>query len=258
MNRLLLIDSDIVAFKLAAATEEVFYFDGKDQPPAIHEDFEETKAGLVTYIEMLAETLKACDVIICLSDETANWRKTLNPSYKANRKGLRKPTHLLAAKDFLAQRYKSYIRPTLEADDVMGIISTNPALYPDCQKIIVSEDKDMRTIPGYLVNPRDPKMEVKKISRIAADRWHLEQAIIGDTTDGYPGCPGVGERSPFVARLRLAKRAELWPLVVETYASKGRTEHDAIMQARLARICRHDDYDYEKKEVILWSPNSLM
>ena len=48
----------------------------------------------------------------------------------------------------------------------------------------------------------------------------------------------------------------LWKGVVETYFTKGLTEGDALIQARLARILRHEDYDYKKKEPILWTPRT--
>ena len=34
------------------------------------------------------------------------------------------------------------------------------------------------------------------------------------------------------------------------------TEQDALVNARLARILTTQDYDHEKKEVILWTPTS--
>ena len=45
-----------------------------------------------------------------------------------------------------------------------------------------------------------------------------------------------------------------WQSVVELFESKGFTEEDALLQARVARILRYEDYDFEKKEVILWTP----
>src|SRR3546814_20687435 len=49
----------------------------------------------------------------------------------------------------------------------------------------------MQTIPGLLVNPnKDTK--VRTITAEQAERFMLWQAICGDQTDGYPGCPGSG------------------------------------------------------------------
>jgi DNA polymerase-1 len=44
--------------------------------------------------------------------------------------------------------------------------------------------------------------------------------------------------------------------VTSAYASAGLSEDVALMNARVARICRADDYDFTKKEVILWEPET--
>lgn len=253
-RRLLLLDSDIVAYKLSSATEEKFLFDGPDSEAAIHTSWEDTRVGVEKYVEELIVRYKASEVLVCLSDPINNWRKNVYPDYKANRKATRKPEFLMQAKDHLASLYPSYQRPGLEADDILGIISTSPVLWTDYEKVIVSEDKDMRTIPGLLFNPRDTTNTPKRISRVSALRFFFTQCITGDPVDNYPGCRGVGIASPEVAALATQKTAkDMWATVLGAYARKGFTEADALVQARVARICQHTDYNYETKEVILWS-----
>jgi hypothetical protein len=41
---------------------------------------------------------------------------------------------------------------------------------------------------------------------------------------------------------------------VETYRKKGLGEEVALLNARVARICRFRDFDYVNKRVILWTP----
>ncbi len=53
----------------------------------------------------------------------------------------------------------------------------------------------MQTIPGPLLYPA-LKLQAQvpdHITLAEADRYHLYQTLVGDATDGYPGCPGVGE-----------------------------------------------------------------
>ena len=47
-----------------------------------------------------------------------------------------------------------------------------------------------------------------------------------------------------------------WKTVVKTFEEKDMTEEDALVNARLARILTVDDYDSEKKEPILWTPEA--
>jgi DNA polymerase-1 len=204
------------------------------------------------WIKDLMEKLNGDKLVVCLSVPTdEGFRIKVLPTYKGNRLNVQKPVLLAQVKEYLATEYPSYTRPTLEADDVMGILATHPKLHPGT-KVIVSEDKDMNTIPGLLFNPKKHKKPVR-ISEEQADFYHLYQTLTGDTTDGYKGCPGIG---PVKARdiLVCSPIGEEWAGVVEAYESKGLTEEDALVQARVARICRADDYDFKNKEVKLWNP----
>ena len=173
------------------------------------------------------------------------------PTYKGSRDYSKRPEYLSRIKDYLEANWPSYRRDRLEADDIMGILSTHPSLVKG-RKVIVSEDKDMKTIPGWLYNPAKD-FKPRLISEAEADRFHLYQTLIGDTTDGYTGCPGVGKDHK---RLKGYEGPIDWDMVVELYATKKRTEEDALVQARVARICRASDFDFATKTVKLWLPGS--
>lgn len=253
VRRTILIDADIVAFAHTAANEKTFYFDGRDGPACKDADFESAKEGAVACIEEYREMLGADDVVVCLSDPDANFRKDIWPSYKSNRNYDNRPIYLQALKDWFKERFKTYQRPGLEADDCMGILATHPTLIKG-QKIIVSEDKDMQTIPGLLLNPRKDE-KPRRIGALQADLFHLWQTIVGDACDGYPGAKGVGEKSK-EAQAVLTSRSvvEAWGHVVAAYERKGFQEEDAVIQARLARILRASDWNFKEKRPILWEP----
>jgi 5'-3' exonuclease len=256
----LLIDADIVAYKIAAANEQRINW-GVDEETGeeitshiVNEDVEDIHLQLQQAIDKFMVDTEADDFLICLSDDNYNWRKKVLPSYKQHRKESIRPEWLYPAKDYLAEAFPSYRRNTLEADDVMGILSTHPKLVAG-RKIIVSEDKDMKTIPGWLYNPgkdRKPRL----VSEYEANLYHMEQTLTGDATDGYKGCPGAGPKA-FLKLLEGWEEGnwvELWNRIVGVYESKDLTEKDAITQARVARICRHTDYNFTDKEVIYWNP----
>ena len=46
--------------------------------------------------------------------------------------------------------------------------------------------------------------------------------------------------------------AEMWDLVKKSFEKCGMTEEDALLNARMARILRFEDYDFKNKEAILW------
>jgi DNA polymerase-1 len=42
--------------------------------------------------------------------------------------------------------------------------------------------------------------------------------------------------------------------VVPAYEAKGLTADDALVQARVSKILQHTDYNFTRKEPILWTP----
>jgi 5'-3' exonuclease len=277
----LLIDADIIAFKYASTNEKKFDWGDGVVSKTVTEDLSVIAKEIHECLQGYLERTKADDFIICLSDDTTNWRNKVLPSYKQHRKtpdGIsNRPEWLYPLKEHLARTYQSYRKPTLEADDIMGILSTHPKLIPG-RKIIVSEDKDMKTIPGWLWNPRKDK-KPWLVTPEVADYWHYLQTLMGDTTDGYKGCPGVGLetadellKEPYLlvpyeyefqrgvrkgqTEVRYTKEPtdDVWKAIVSLYESKGLSEYEAITQARVARICRHIDYNFNKQEPIYWNP----
>ena len=244
----LLIDGDIIAYKAAAATERSISWDEDNHIRVA--SLEEAKVIVDDALASLLKGFKTTNYIVAMTD-AVNWRHSIYPLYKANRKGKPRPIILGKIKDYITEKHPTFQRPTLEADDVLGILATSTKIikHPG-EKIIVSADKDMKGIPGlfYDLGPK----EVYEISEQEADRFHMFQTLIGDTADGYPGCPSVG---PVKANHILDQGGcydDWWPLVVKAYEAAKLTEEDALVQARIARICRAQDYNYKTKEVILW------
>ena len=257
MKRILLIDADILAYKVAAMNEKTFDFGEGGvacvlSPEKVVADSQETLDDLVS-------TLDADGYRIILSDPKKNWRKNLDPTYKDNRKSAKKPALLMDVKDFLYKANQSTYIKWLEGDDVMGIMATNPERKAEF--VIVSEDKDMRTIPGLVYHPHRPEQGVMEITRDDADRFLLWQTICGDPGDGYPGCRGLGKTSLYAQEIiegDFDDPLDMWDLVIDAYASKGFREEHALLQARLACICRWTNWDPNKRQVRLWNPLHLL
>ena len=257
---LLLIDADVFAYKAAAGAEKPIIFeDGWVFPGCNLYDAESAFWGLVyAVLEQLDASLEHC--IFCFStDHNGGFRRGVLPSYKANRDGKPRPIGLKPLREKLMNEIlpeaQVYIREGLEADDCLGILATRNKFHPDKQKIIVSVDKDMKTLPGYFYNMGHPEEGVLFVSEADADRWFFMQVLMGDATDGYTGCPGVGPKGAEKALADCTTPEEMWSAVVKAYEKAGLGEAEAITQARVARILRASDYDFKNKSVKLWSPN---
>ena len=64
--------------------------------------------------------------------------------------------------------------------------------------------------------------------------------------------PGYGVKT--AAKL-FDNNGYVWEEVLGAFESKGLTEDDALLNARLARILTASDYDFIKKQPIPWSPS---
>jgi len=63
--------------------------------------------------------------------------------------------------------------------------------------------------------------------------------------------PGIGVKR---ATSLFEEQGYSWKTVLKAFDAKNLTEEEALVNARLARILTADDYDFTKKEPILWSP----
>ncbi len=234
----LLIDGDILLYQVSSALEEPVHWG--DDWWTLMVDFAAAKQKVDKEIEKLMKRLKADTVIVALSDPTHNFRKDILDTYKGNRKGKRKPVVYTPLKEYVREHYTSACFPGLEADDVLGIMA-------DEDNIVVSDDKDLQTVPGRLYRPSRDKLEV--ITEEEADRNHLIQTLTGDATDNYSGCPGIG---PVRAQRILVENT--WDEVVQAFDKQGLGEAAALIQARVAKILRLENWNPLTMEVIPWNP----
>ena len=284
MKRNLLIDADIVAYQASAALEHAC-----EWAPGHwtwHVNFEEVINATEVALMNIKERLSGDKLTLCLTDNNHNFRKDVLPSYKTHRSTVRKPLVLLAVKDWLVENMDGIVVPGLEGDDVMGILATRKTKM---ENIVVSLDKDLKTIPCNYVRTRAQfdsegnqimsAWDINVVTEDEADKYHLKQTLSGDATDGYTGCPGIGVgtaekiineglmKVPYDHELTRGPRKgqvekrfkdvpsdDRWEIVKSQFEAAGLGEEEALVQARCARILRASDYDFKNKEVIPWTP----
>lgn len=237
----LLIDADLYLYRACAASEEET--DWGDDIWSLSTDLKVAKRLFSDQIARFKQLFSTDHAILAISDRD-NFRKEIEPTYKGGRKKVRKPLGYAEMVDWVGLNYTAHSEPLLEADDVLGILATAPG----ANTIIISDDKDMKSIPGRLYRPAsDEKM---KISKDMADWWFYRQTLTGDAVDGYGGCPTVGEKTAE----KILGTKPTWTTVVKAYEKQGLSTQDAIKQARLARILRFEDWDADRRLVNLWNP----
>ena len=237
----LLIDADFIVYKNCAAVETEVDFG--DDVILVTSNFSDALAATNRELTRIKNKFGTFSEMILFFSDSINFRKQILESYKGHR-NRKKPCGYKRVINALREEYKVIIKPSLEADDAMGVYSTK---YPG--NCIVSPDKDMRQIPGKLYNLD----EVFTVKKDEGAKWHLIQSLAGDQTDGYSGVPGIGVKR---ATSLFEESGYSWKTVLKAFTDKGMTEYDAITNARLARILTADDYDFKNKCPTLWTPTA--
>lgn len=276
----LLIDGDVIAYVAAsAAQKDIEYEDGFI---VRWSNIQEGEAILDRMMLQLQEDFDPADVLVFLTETTLdspNWRNAICPEYKGNRKASDRPQLLPALRQYLRDKYGATWEPGLEADDLLGIHATGPSKG----SIIVTKDKDLRTIPGrlHILGRTDMRGRpyVETVTERDAFMWHMAQTLAGDIVDNYPGCPGIGmtrahrilekptvlipEDGVVTRGPRKGSRTvkwmpqpttDIWACVVSQYVKAGLGEEEALAAARVSYILRWGDYDFDTKQVRLWEP----
>ena len=245
-KRVLVIDGDILAYQIATNNEvETNWGDGLW---TLHSDENSCKQQFDAVIDDLGSNLSADDYLVALTDKN-NFRKDILPTYKSNRNAKRKPLVLKAMRQHIMDKHNGVMWKNLEADDVMGIMATEPTQE---DRVLVSIDKDMRTIPCNLSNDGSTTTQ---IPQRLADYNFMLQVLTGDKVDGYDGIDGVGIKTAekLIQKYTNVPLLDLWKIVKGIYKDKGYTEKEALQQARVAHILRHGEYNKKTGKVKLWT-----
>ena len=247
MTRSLLVDADMLLFTAVKLCEVEIEW----MPDVITTHLPLREVSLL-FDEMLDNKKKqseADEEILCWTSPD-NFRLEVDPTYKGNRRATNhrlKPVGFKEARRRMESKYNSECWYRLEADDVLGILQTRD-LGKDT--VIWSGDKDLNQIPGLHL---DNDGTVKTINEPEADVFFYRQILIGDAVDGFGGCPSIGPKTAEkLIPLKDFTPASAWRTVVKNYKKKGLSEQQALVQARLARILRSTEYNYD--DIDLWTP----
>jgi len=244
---ILLLDGDILVYQALSSSEHEVNWE--DDYWTLYSDIGSAKAHFSQKIKDITSYVNPKSIHVCLSDKV-NWRHSIYPDYKGNRKNTRKPLGFTEFKEWVATEYTTIVKPNLEADDVLGILATKP----NSNAVIWSIDKDLKQIPAKHIE----NGKIIQITEDEADHWHYMQMLTGDPTDGYKGCPNMGKvkAEKLLAKVENEPIDSTWADIVSAYAKEGLTEADALVQARISRICRWSDWDQQSQTVKLWNPHA--
>lgn len=114
---------------------------------------------------------------------------TIRP-YKGNRVAMEKPVHYQALRRYLRERWGAIVIDGWEADDEVAMQAARHGYDPQ-EVMIVSQDKDLRTVQGLLFNYRRNTYELLTEKQALVNFYR--QILTGDATDNIVGCYRTGE-----------------------------------------------------------------
>jgi 5'-3' exonuclease len=188
---MLLIDADIIAYRAAASAEN-----------------ENIDIAISRTDSMMMELLSFDNKYLSFLSGENNFRKVINPEYKANRKDIIKPIYLNDCKQYLIDEFKSIVTDGYEADDALGFNQTE-------ETVICSIDKDLMMIPGMHYN--FVKKEYHEVSELDGIKQFYRQMLIGDSVDNIMGIKGIGKVKAAKLIDPLENEEEMYNLVANLY-----------------------------------------
>ncbi len=193
-----LIDADLVAFRSAATCE--------------------AESEIIAHLrcdDMMRKILNTTETVSYKAylSGANNFRKTICPDYKANRKDLVRPKWLESCREFLVSEWGAIVTDGIEADDELGINQTEDT-------IICSIDKDLKQIPGRHFN--FVKEEFFFVTPLQGMQQFFMQTLIGDTSDNIFGVRGLGPKKSAKIIEPLTDYKEMYNVCRDLYSDPDR------------------------------------
>ena len=120
----------------------------------------------------------------CYLSGRNNFRKKVNPEYKANRKDKEPPRWLQSCREYLIKEWNAVVSEGCEADDLLGINQHNT------DSVCISLDKDLLMITGWHFRWLDN--EKIFVTPDQGLKTFYKQMMIGDKSDNIFGVRGIG------------------------------------------------------------------
>ncbi len=220
---ILLIDADSLVFASCySGTEEKYFTEIEDSIAKFDEQYME----IVNRLEEEFNIQK----VITFNGCRGNFRKKINPTYKANRKKSELPPLLFEMHQYVKDHYDSVYGYGIETDDLVARYWHNLQEEVGRENVmIVSIDKDYKQFPALIYNYHYNHKCIYDISEETALYNFYSQMIEGDTADNVNFFKGKGKafaKKYFDGcKTKYQYTKKLFKLFREIYKSKAREKY---------------------------------
>jgi 5'-3' exonuclease len=224
MQRIALLDGDIIGYRSAASCNPT-----KSKPFLEPLDTAIQRADELCWRILTDVDSSEYEMYLGGSE---NFRKQIDPEYKANRKS-EKPQWLEPVREFLIEEWQAKVCGGYETDDALSMRATE--LGPG-KFVICSIDKDLKQIPGDHYN--FVKLEHFTIDIYQAAKHFWASMLIGDTADNIRGVDGLGQVKAYRA-LEGLDSEEFYDKVREIYNDDDRFTKNMVL---LHLLCSREEW----------------
>lgn len=165
--------------------------------------------GFVNTLEDVLNREKPTHLAVVFDPSGPTFRHEAYEAYKANREAT--PEDIRKAVPIIKQIVEAYRIPVIEvpgyeADDVIGTLA-GMAAQKDFEVLMMTPDKDYGQLVTEQIKIYKPRFGGSGFDTLGVtevlEKWGLETtaqvidllALMGDSSDNIPGCPGVGEKT---------------------------------------------------------------
>lgn len=179
--------------------------------PRINSKGQNTSAvlGFVNTLEEVLTNEKPDYIGVAFDPHGPTFRHEFYEPYKAQREET--PEGIRFALPYIKKILNAYNIPILEmqgyeADDIIGTLATKASSVEDLETFMMTPDKDYAQLVKENVKMYKPRhdggFDILGVKEVLA-KYDLESTsqvidllgLMGDSSDNYPGCPGVGEKT---------------------------------------------------------------
>ncbi len=229
--------------------------------------------GFVNTLQEVIEKEQPKYLGVAFDPHGPTFRSERFPAYKAQREAT--PEDIRKAVPIIKNLLAAYRIPVLqmdgyEADDVIGTLSKKAESIENLDTFMLTPDKDYGQLVGEHVKiyrPRHgggyevmgPKEVCEKYS-IASPAQVIDLlALMGDSADNFPGCPGVGEKTATKLINDFNSVEELLQRTDELKGALKKKVEDHVDDIRmsyfLATICTEVPIDLNLDDLVMQSPD---
>lgn len=247
---LALIDADSLLYKVGFAIEDKTVWNEFDVEAGLEDspdttlstDLDQCYQTFDRLVENIIFAVDADEHLLVFSGGH-NFRYDFPIDYKVNRTDARKPEGYDQILEHAKLNWDTYTTDGIEADDYVVWYKDNHD-----EVILCAIDKDVlyQTVGTHYNYNKDEEVTTDEDDAI---RYAYQQTLSGDTSDGYRGCKGIGEKRAIKILDGCDSELEMWEATIATYESKGQTAEEALWTMRLANM-----HQFDGEKINLWNP----